>query len=548
MVKAKEPTRLTSAPNPDHAASDQQNTNGLTVQQPPAPASDVVPRFARSLSGAAAPRPLGGCATRPPRPKADAPRFKNMPTELVALDQWVMWRYEWRDGRWTKVPFQTNGQRAKHNDPKTWCAFAAAQAAYERGSFDGVGFVFAADDDFVFIDFDKVIPPDGSLDQKYERYIDISHSFAERSVSHTGFHILGRGKLPPRLDDPTKFGRKRPPVELYDRLRFGVMTGSLIAPLPLADIQPLINEIIETYWPEESSRASAPAAASEPELESLTDQAVIDAILSSTHAALFQKLLSEYAGEKDAAGNAVGLPLHGPANLDHTPSGYDQWFGRICCQYGATVDQAIRIWQGSTLYSRIEQKNRKRKSDHLTRRLRKLRDKSTNKEAKRLPATLEWASNIKEVVMNWLVPGRIARGVTTMLCGDGGLGKTYSVQDLAARVSQGEPYGPSGLNVPRGAVLYVGDEDAEGFIAIPRLRAAGADLSRIAFSRNIEVFPDDIEALASLAQQISAVLIVIEPLDSFIKNADRISHNSAAMRSQVYKRLKWLAETLPWYS
>lgn len=519
-----------SGPNTDRAASDQQNTNSLNTQQPVASAAGVVPR----LAGAASAR-----GVRPPHPTADPPRFDKMPAELIALDQWVMWRYEWKAKirKWTKVPYRVDGQgRASHSDPRTWCSFAAARAAYTRGSFAGVGFVFTAHDPFVFIDFDHVLLPDGSLELKYERYIDIAHSFAERSVSHTGFHILGRGELPFRPDDPGKTGRKRPPVELYDRARFGVMTGSLIAPLPLADIQPLINEIITTHWPEESSRVSAPAAASEPEAESLTDDAVIATIADSTHGGLFQTLLSEYAG-----GPTDELPRHGPVTLDHSASGYDNWFGRICCQYGATVDQAIRIWQGSTLCSRIEPKDQRRKSDYLAKRLRRLRQKGTGANAGPLP-TLVRLTDVEETELTWLVLGRIPRGAVTMLCGDGEIGKTMTTQDLVARITTGRGYDHVKLAVPMGNVIYVGDEDTISSVAKPRLRAAGVDPDKVFFLKGDVVFPDHIELLRDLALEKQALLIVIEPLDSFIKNAERIAHVNSAMRTQIHKPLTWLAE------
>jgi hypothetical protein len=509
----------------------QKDTNGTGNHQvASAPPTGVVARFAQSLSGGDA---------RPPRPVADAPRFDKMPSELVERVQWVMWRYEWKPqiSKWTKVPYQLDGRRASHSDPKTWCSFAAARATYARGSFAGVGFVFTAADPFVFIDFDHVLLPDGSLEPKCERYIDIAHSFAERSVSHTGFHILGRGVLPQRPDkEPGVTGRKRAPVELYDRVRFGVMTGYLIAPLPLADIQPLINEIIATYWPEESSRPSAPAAASEPEIDSVTDDALIEAILSSPLAVLFQKLLSEYAG-----GPTDDLPRHGPVTLDHSASGYDNWFGRICCRYGATVDQAIRIWQGSTLYSRIEPKDQRRKSDYLAKRLGRLRQKGTGANAGPLP-TLVRLTDVEETELTWLVLGRIPRGAVTMLCGDGEIGKTLTTQDLVARITTGRGYDHVKLTVPMGNVIYVGDEDTISSVAKPRLRAAGVDPDRVFFLKGDVVFPDHIELLRDLALEKQALLIVIEPLDSFIKNAEKIAHVNSAMRTQIHKPLTWLAE------
>src|SRR2546423_1530806 len=60
-----------------------------------------------------------------------------LPSVLVALLQWVCWRYETRDAKWTKIPYiprkvrnEKTGRlqftKAKANDPETWGPFAEA--------------------------------------------------------------------------------------------------------------------------------------------------------------------------------------------------------------------------------------------------------------------------------------------------------------------------------------------------------------------------------------------------------------------------------------
>lgn len=73
---------------------------------------------------------------------------ENIPQELKALTQWVLWRQEIRDGKPTKVPYQANGRRADATRPETWTAFSAAVNAYLKkpDQFSGVGFVFSKDD------------------------------------------------------------------------------------------------------------------------------------------------------------------------------------------------------------------------------------------------------------------------------------------------------------------------------------------------------------------------------------------------------------------
>jgi hypothetical protein len=102
--------------------------------------------------------------SQPGLPTAIRPIFANFPAELTALPNWVMWRYEYKSGKQKadKVPSQMNGRRASSTDSSTWVTFEACCEAYNRGDFDGIGFVFDGDvgDDglcLVGIDFDHCI-------------------------------------------------------------------------------------------------------------------------------------------------------------------------------------------------------------------------------------------------------------------------------------------------------------------------------------------------------------------------------------------------------
>ena len=59
-----------------------------------------------------------------PRPPMVVPATADLiPKSLAELDQWVNWRFELREDKWTKVPLQPNGRAAKSNDPSTWATF-----------------------------------------------------------------------------------------------------------------------------------------------------------------------------------------------------------------------------------------------------------------------------------------------------------------------------------------------------------------------------------------------------------------------------------------
>jgi predicted P-loop ATPase len=165
------------------------------------------------------------------------PATPELPHDLTALNQWVLWRYETRNGKPTKVPYQVNGKRAKCDDPHTWSRFETVTAVLREASatYSGVGFVFADSDSFVGIDLDDCIDRGGSIEPWATQIIErFSNTYMEVSPSGRGVKIFARGGLP----GP---GRRAPygdgSIEIYDRGRFFTTTGNALngAPLQVAD-------------------------------------------------------------------------------------------------------------------------------------------------------------------------------------------------------------------------------------------------------------------------------------------------------------------------
>jgi hypothetical protein len=154
------------------------------------------------------------------RPVPLAVNADGIPADLEKLHQWVLWRYERRDGRWTKVPCQPNGRNADSTTPRTWTTFVEALRAYRSGGFDGIGFVLAGE--HIGIDLDDVRSPDtGEIEPWALQIIQTVSSYTEVSPSKTGAKIIAVGNLALQ-------GNRFPGVELYDRGRFFTVTGEVI--------------------------------------------------------------------------------------------------------------------------------------------------------------------------------------------------------------------------------------------------------------------------------------------------------------------------------
>jgi hypothetical protein len=76
---------------------------------------------------------------------------------LTEQKRWVVWRWDFRDGKWTKPPFQCEYYRegAKSNDPSTWGTYEAAVATVAAGHADGIGFMLR-DAEIAAADLDHV--------------------------------------------------------------------------------------------------------------------------------------------------------------------------------------------------------------------------------------------------------------------------------------------------------------------------------------------------------------------------------------------------------
>lgn len=153
----------------------------------------------------------------------------------------------------------------------------------------------------------------------------------------------------------------------------------------------------------------------------------------------------------------------------------------------------------------------------------------------------------------WLWPGRVPRGLLTLLDGDPGVGKSTLCLDLAARLSQGAPL-PDGseadLDGPAGTVLLTA-EDGLAETVRPRLDAAGADPSRIFALQQVHPEGDgeprpptvaDVAAIREACGAVEAALIVVDPLAAYLP-PDANAHRDADVR-RALRGLAGLAEEL----
>jgi len=220
--------------------------------------------------------------------------FQNLPWELKGYQNWVCWRYESRgEGKPTKVPYNPlTGYRASSTDPSHWVSFDAAIGA---SGYDGIGFVFT-NSPFAGIDLDPTT--DLSLRNWHESIVQAMGSYAERSPSGNGLHIIVRGSVAHGKKDTSKA------CEIYSENRFFTMTGDVYLNLPVVDrsveIVKLWNEL-GGNTPELSHVESGPVSRSDDEIVAMAARAANN----EKFRALWNGDISEWGNDHSAADLAL---------------------------------------------------------------------------------------------------------------------------------------------------------------------------------------------------------------------------------------------------
>jgi putative DNA primase/helicase len=143
---------------------------------------------------------------------------------------------------------------------------------------------------------------------------------------------------------------------------------------------------------------------------------------------------------------------------------------------------------------------------------------------------------------DWLWPGRIPRGTLSLLIGLPDVGKSHIFIDICARVTTGATMLPDSgppMNYPT-SVLIVCTEDRVEHTLVPRLMAAGANMSRVIFLRYLRTsdgtrrgldLTQDVQRIEGcLEQHPEIALIVFDPISEFL-GAKIDSHSNTAVRA-----------------
>jgi primase-polymerase (primpol)-like protein len=225
-----------------------------------------------------------------------------IPAEMRVAHRWVVWRYEQRDGRRTKVLYNPNtGRRASSTNPGTWATLDEALRALASGRYAGLGFVLGGG--FAGVDLDKCRDAHtGEIAPWALAIINQLASYTEASPSGTGVHVLVLTDLSWQVP-----GRKitRPDgsaIEIYGAGRYFTFTGHALTDAPLTERTETLRALIgETFGPDTSTPATPPtwtAGLAGQGAEAITDADLPRSVAEISDEELLDRMFAAENGEQ----------------------------------------------------------------------------------------------------------------------------------------------------------------------------------------------------------------------------------------------------------
>lgn len=213
--------------------------------------------------------------------------LSNIPDELKQLNNWCVWKFENRNGKRTKIPFNAaTGEFAKSNDKSTWSSY---ETAVNAEGVDGIGFFF--EPPYLGIDIDDIdddlhrFKQGDKLDNIVSEFNEAFKSYTEVSPSGNGLHIIVKGKIPGNR-------RRKGNIEMYDSGRFFTMTGKSIG--KYKDVTEVSEQVFKTiynkYLPDNTIKYPTTNNYQE-NIHNLSEIDVINEIYKSKQAKLFDDLM-----------------------------------------------------------------------------------------------------------------------------------------------------------------------------------------------------------------------------------------------------------------
>lgn len=234
--------------------------------------------------------------------------FNEIPAELKALPQWILWKSEIRDNKPTKVPYQVDGEMAQANNRRTWSTFATAVKFYLQGDYDGIGFVFSRQDNYIGIDIDKCVV-DGKVNTFATEIIDTLDSYTEFSPSGKGIHIIIKGNLPQSVLGTGRKNAKHG-LEIYSYGRYFTFSGNRENSNEIYERTDELAEVFEQYFDDSDIQGRVNLAEFEKDEIKISNESLWEKMFRSKNGDEIRSLYNGNLINNDHSGSDLALSNH----------------------------------------------------------------------------------------------------------------------------------------------------------------------------------------------------------------------------------------------
>lgn len=158
--------------------------------------------------------------------------------------------------------------------------------------------------------------------------------------------------------------------------------------------------------------------------------------------------------------------------------------------------------------------------------------------------------DVKKEKIEFIHRPLIAKGRVTLFEGDGGVGKSTILSDIAARITRGEPlFGQKDQKPYKPMhVVWASTEEEVGSSLIPRLEACGADISMMSFTEQDKNWTaENMRLIVNRVRKYGDIVVVLDHLKdlvgSNIKDYEETSVRQAMLRLQtasIQHNITWL--------
>ena len=182
-------------------------------------------------------------------------------------------------------------------------------------------------------------------------------------------------------------------------------------------------------------------------------------------------------------------------------------------------DDYDRIADGYAKHKALKKDN----ADHV---VQTVKNRQVTEEITEADLDMPTLADFEEKEQEWLIPGYVPKGCVTLLCSDGGVGKTSIWCDTVAKLTSGKmTVFDKALNLPWSSqehldVMYFSKEDATEEVLKKRLRAAGADQKHVRLfalgDPRLEKIWYGSAMLRKLVKKYRPAFVVFDALQSFL--------------------------------